>query len=49
MAALRSASALVKAGHRFYSLDLAMLAIGMIVIFLAVLVGLNIFEHGRAD
>jgi len=26
-----------------------MLAIGMIVIFIAVLVGLNIFEHGRAD
>jgi hypothetical protein len=46
---LRSASALAKAGHRLYALDPAMFAIGLIVIFLAVLVGLNIFEHGRAD
>jgi hypothetical protein len=27
----------------------AMSAIGMIVIFLAVLVALNVYEHGRAD
>ncbi len=34
---------------RSQALDLDMFAIGLIAIFLAVLVALNIFEHGRAD
>jgi hypothetical protein len=46
---LRSASALANPLAQARTPEPAMSAILMIVIFIAALVGLNIYEHGRAD
>ncbi len=49
-AVLRSAARLAKAGFNVSILRLlAMLAIGMIVAFILVIVGLNFYEFGRGD